>query len=87
MLMEIAKLREDLQSLMDPKLLRELAELLKALGKDDSAFIARYKTWIETNGPDCRYAAMAKAFFERDNAENAAKKIIEIYHNWAKYYE
>lgn len=87
MLLELAKLRENLKSLMDPSLLRELAELLNCLGVDDSSFISRYKFWIEKNGKDCRYAAMAKQFFEHDNAERVAEKIIEIYHNWAKYYE
>lgn len=87
MLIELAKFRENLKSLMDPKVLGSLAGLLNALGIERSSFAAQYKFWIEKNGQDCRYAAMAKQFFEQNNAENVAKEIINLYHNWAKHYE
>lgn len=87
MLIQLAKLRENLKVLMEPKLLSSLAGLLNTLGEDRSSFVKQYKFWIEKNGKDCRYAAMAKTFFEKDNADNVAKSIIDIYHNWAKYYE
>ena len=87
MLLEIAKFKDNLQSLMDPKVLSKLAELLKALGPERNSFLSQYKFWIEKNGPNCRYAAMAKCLFEQDVAENVAKEIISLYHNWAKHYE
>jgi len=84
---KLADLKMSLESLMDPKLLSKLASLLEAFGGRGRSFAEQYKFWVEKNGPDCRYAAMAKEFFLKENSENVAKVIIELYNDWAKHYE
>lgn len=86
MLHEIAKFEENLRSLMDPNVLSKLADLLKAFGPNKSPAM-QYDFWIKRNGPNCRYAAMAKGMFEQNCAENVAKEIIKLYHCWAKHFE
>jgi len=87
-LIKLAELKESLSVLMDPNLLKQLASLLEAFGSEHGrSFAEQYKFWVEQNGGDCRYAAMAKEFFLKQNADNVAKEIISIYHNWAKHYE
>lgn len=87
-LIKLAELREKLQMLMQPEILRELANFLEATGGDNS-FIVRYKWFCENGekGPDCRYAAMSKNLFLQNDAENVAKAINWLYENWSKHYE
>lgn len=86
-IIKIAELRDNLLSLMQPEVLSKLADLLESLGGDRNSFAIQYRTWIQTNGPDCRYASMAKNFFLKEQAEGIAKEICNLYHNWAKVYE
>ncbi|RLB98652.1 MAG: hypothetical protein DRH90_21610 [Deltaproteobacteria bacterium] len=87
-LIKLANLRESLKSFLRPEILKELANFLQATG-GDSSFIARYKWFCENavDGPDCRYAALSKEFFLKDNAEQTAKAINWLYHAWSKFYE
>lgn len=85
-LFKLAELKESLSALMDPKVLGMMASLLDSFGGKGKTSIEQYKFWIEKNGSNCRYAAIAKEFFLNDNASNVAKDIISLYDNWAKYY-
>lgn len=86
-IMELAKLRESLRNVLHVQVLKGLTDLLERLGGDKNSFVSQYSSWIKRNGPDCRYAAYAKEFFLRDQAESVAKSIIWLYHNFAKAYE
>lgn len=86
-LVELARLRESLRNLLHVQVLKNLTDLLEALGGDRDSFVSQYNHWVKTNGPNCRYAAYAKEFFLRDQAESVAKAIIWLYHNFAKAYE
>lgn len=88
-LLNLAVLRENLRKMMNPKVLKHLANFLEATGEEDSSMLQRYKWFAENseNGADCRYAIMAKEFFLKEQAEGAADAIIWLYHNWAKSYE
>jgi len=88
-LLNLAKLRENLNKMMKPEILQKFADFLSATGNEDHSMLERYKWFCENseNGPDCKYAAMAKQFFLQDQADGAAKAIIWLYHNWAKSYE
>ena len=88
-LLNLAQFRENLRKMMNPKVLKEFANFLEATGTDDNGFLARYKWFCENseNGSDCRYAEMAKEFFLKEEAANAAKAIKWLYHNWAKNYK
>lgn len=83
----LAELRDHLLGIMQPELLEKLAGLLEAMGGDKNSFVHQFRTWVEKNGEDCRYASMAKNFFLQDQAENVAKMICVLYHDWAKAYE
>jgi len=72
---------------MDPEVLGKLADLLESMGGDRNTFVSQFRIWIDKNGPDCRYAAMAKKFFLEEQAETIAKEICDLYHNWARSYE
>lgn len=85
-LLDLAYLRDNLLSLMKPEVLSSLADLLQALGTDNS-FVHQFRTWVEKNGSDCRYAQYARQFFLDDHAENVALEICKLYNNWAKYYD
>lgn len=76
---------------MKPEILKALAEFLEhtAYGDNiDSSLVERYQWFCENseNGPDCRYAAMAKTFFLEDQAVNVANDINWLYENWSKFY-
>jgi hypothetical protein len=43
--------------------------------------------WSKKNGPDCRYATMAKNFFLQEQVTKVAEVINYLYHNWSKHYE
>ncbi len=88
-LLNLATLRENLKKMMNPEVLKEFANFLESTGNDDHSMIQRYKWFIENseNGADCRYAAMAKEFFLKDQADGCAQAIIALYHSWAKSYE
>ena len=88
-MLNLAILRENLQKMMNPDILKEFANFLEATGKNDESILSRYKWFAENgeNGVDCRYAVMAKEFFLKDQANGAAKAINWLYHNWSKYYE
>ena len=86
-LLKLASLRDSLTTLVKPDVLKHLVDLAQALGTDRNSFVKQFKFWVEKNGEDCRYAAMAKQFFLQDQAENVAKQINYLYHNWSKHYE
>ncbi len=88
-MLNLAVLRENLRRMMYPEVLKKFAEFLESTGNQDESMLQRYKWFVENseNGADCRYAAMAKDFFLKDQAEGAAQAIIWLYHNWAKSYE
>ena len=87
-LIRLAQMREVLQTLMQPEVLQGLADFLEATGGDNS-FIVRYQWFCENaeKGPDCRYAAISKELFLKNEAENVAKAINWLYHSWSKHYE
>lgn len=86
-LIELAKLRESLRNILHVQVLKNLTDLLEAMGGDRDSFVSQYNHWVKSNGPNCRYAAYAKEFFLRDQAESVAKSIIWLYHNFACHYE
>jgi len=83
----LALLRESLRNILHVQVLKNLTNLLDALGGDRDSFVSQYNHWSKRNGPDCRYASYAKEFFLRDQAESVAKSIIWLYKNFAKEYE
>ena len=88
-LVNLAALRENLSKLMNPEVLKVFANYLDATGNSDGSMLSRFKWFVENseNGADCKYAAMAKEFFLKDQATECAKAIIWLYKNWAKHYE
>jgi hypothetical protein len=88
-LMSLAKFRKNLRALMDPQVLEHLAKFLESTGEEDHGMLERYEWFSENseNGPDCRYALMAKKFFLRDQATDVAETISWLYHNFANTYE
>jgi hypothetical protein len=84
---QLGKLRDNLKMFMSPNILNKLVGLLEVLGNDRQSFVRQYNFWIDKNGKDCRYAQIAKDFFEKDQAESIAKSIISLYHSWAINYE
>lgn len=86
-LLKLSQFKKSLKLLMNPKVLKHLASLLEAFGPGQRSFVEQFEFWVEKNGKDCKYATLAKEFFLQDNAENVAKEIIYLYHNWAKHYE
>ena len=86
-LLKLAFLRESLLKFTKPQVLKKIINLQEALGTDKNAFIQQFKFWIQKNGTDCRYAAMAKQFFLEDQATRVAEQINWLYHNWSKFYE
>lgn len=87
-LIELNKLREDLRKFLHPQVLNLLVDFLESCGKDNS-LLERYSWFCEhsTNGPDCRYAKIAKNIFENDEAKKVAEMVVKLYHGWAKQYE
>lgn len=83
----LGELRDSLKAFMIPNTLQKIADLLESFGNDRNSFVRQYNFWIDKNGPDCKYAQIAKDFFERDQAESIAKSIIWLYHNFAVVYE
>lgn len=88
-MLNLANLRENLRTLMNPEVLKHLADFLEATGQDDNALLARYKWFCEKgeNGANCRFAVVAKDFFLQDEAPGAANAINWLYHNFSKFYE
>lgn len=86
-LLVLAEFREDINKFTDPEVLKKFLDFREALGGDRNSFVTQYKFWIEKNGPDCRYAAMAKNFFLQEHAEKVAEAICWLYKNWACFYE
>jgi len=88
-MLNLAMLRDNLQKMMNPKVLASFADFLEATGTEDNSFLQRYKWFSENgeNGSSCRYAIMAKEFFLKDEAAGAAKAINWLYHNWSKHYK
>jgi len=86
-LLRLAALRENLLYFVDPKVLSKIVDLVEAMGTDRNTFLKQFQFWIKKNGPDCRYAAMAKTFFLEDQAEKIALEINWLYHNFGKHYE
>lgn len=88
-MMNLATFRENLRRMMNPEVLKHFADFLEATGTEDNGLLTRYKWFVENgeNGADCRYAVMAKEFFLKNEAENAAKAINWLYNNWSKFYK
>lgn len=86
-IIKLAELRDKLLQLMNPEVLGKLANLLESMGGDRNTFVYQYRMWINKNGTECRYAAMAKKFFLEEQAEGIAKEICDLYYNWARHYE
>lgn len=90
-LIKLSHLRKSLRQIIQPEILNELAEFLEATGgKDNNASLVEKYDWFcnnSKNGPDCRYAAMAKNLFLENEASKVAKAINWLYHNWSKNYE
>ena len=90
-LVRLSQLRKSLKGFMRPEILSKLAEFLEktSYGDDNSSLVERYEWFCNNseNGPDCRYAAMAKNFFLMDQAEDTAKVINWLYHNFSSVYE
>ena len=86
-LIRLAALRDSLTIITKPEILRNLVDLAQFLGTDHNSFVKQFKFWVEKNGNDCRYAAMAKEFFLKDQAKDVAKQINYLYHNFSKQYE
>ena len=86
-LLKIAALRDTLLPFIKPEVLKRIVSLAEALGTDRNSFLKQFKFWVEKNGEDCRYAAMAKTFFLEDQANSVAKEINWLYHNWSRHYE
>jgi len=86
-MLNLAALHENLKTMMKPEVLTKFTELLESIGSPDGSMLERFKFFLEKNGSDCRYAAMAKEFFLKDHASGCAKAICWLYHNWAKNYE
>jgi hypothetical protein len=87
-LLELATLRENLKDILRPEVLNKLVDFIEACGSDNS-MLERYKYFCETSedGPDCRYAAMAKKFFLEDRAKGVAETINWLYENWSRFYK
>jgi hypothetical protein len=86
-LLILAEFKEDIQNFTDPEILKKFLDFRLALGGDRDSFVIQYKTWTKKNGPDCRYATMAKNFFLQEQASKVAEVINYLYHNWSKHYE
>jgi hypothetical protein len=86
-LLFLSTFKSDIEQFTNPEVLKKFLDLREALGGDRKSFVDQYKFWIEKNGSDCRYAAMAKNFFLKEQANNVAKAINELYHSWSKFYE
>lgn len=90
-LIELSNLRKSLRQIIQPEILTELANFLEATGGTDNnpSLVEKYDWFCNhsENGPDCRYAAMAKNLFLADEATKTAKAINWLYHNWSKHYE
>ena len=90
-LIELAQLRKSLRQLIQPEILAELVKFLEATGGNNTnpSLVEKYEWFCKNseNGPDCRYAAMAKNIFLANEAEATAKTINNLYHSWSKNYE
>lgn len=88
-LVNLANLRRNLKDLMNPEVLRHLANFLEKTQYGESSLMERYEWFCKNaeNGPDCKYAMMAKTFFLRDQADDVAYEINWLYDNWSKNYK
>lgn len=86
-LLILSNFKEDIQKFTDPEVLKKFLDLREGLGGDRNSFVSQYKFWLEKNGSDCRYAAMAKNFFLQEQAPKVAEAINWLYHNWSRFYE
>jgi hypothetical protein len=87
-LLVLAELRSDLKEFLKPEVLSRLVDLIESCGPENS-MLERYQYFCEhsEDGPDCRYAAMAKKFFLEDRAKGVAEHINWLYENWARFYK
>jgi hypothetical protein len=88
-MLNLATLRENLQKMMKPAILSKFAKFLEVTDNPNGSMLERFKKITETSeyGGDCKYAQMAKEFFLKDQAAEAARAINWLYHNWSKTYE
>ena len=90
-LIKLSHLRKSLRQLIQPEILNELANFLEATGGDNNnpSLVEKYEWFCNNaeNGPDCRYAAMAKNIFLANEADKTAKAINWLYYNWSRHYE
>ena len=73
---QLLELRNTLKGYLQPEILKKLVEFVGATGGDHS-MIERYVWFADNseNGTDCRYAKMAKHFFEEEQAKGIADAI------------
>jgi hypothetical protein len=86
-LLVLAEFKEDIVKFTDPEVLKKFLDFREALGGDRDSFVTQYKVWLQKNGPDCRYAAMCKNFFLKEQAEKVAQAINWLFYNWSRFYE
>jgi hypothetical protein len=89
-MLNLHALRKNLKRLMNPAVLKKFAELLESTSTaDNGSLLDRYEHFARTSehGPDCKYAQLAKQFFEKDEAAGCAAAIRWLYENWAKNYK
>lgn len=85
--LELNKLREILNSLLQPEVLDKLVSLQEELGGDNhDCMLNRYEWLLDygKKGPDCTYIKAAKDIFLQENGDNAVELIRWLYNNWAK---
>lgn len=89
-LLVMGDLKKSLELITNPEILKKLIDLREALSADqegnEKKWIEQYKFWLEKNGADCRYAAMVKEFFLKEQAGAIAETINWLHDNWSKFY-
>lgn len=90
-LIRLSEFRDLLKELMVPEVLNQLATFIEDTEdtSSDTSMLEKYRWFCENaeNGPECRYAKMAKNLFYQLEAKKAAKTINWLYHNFGKKYE
>lgn len=89
-MLNLHALLQNLKTMMDPQVLSKLAELLEACSSADSgSLLERYEYFCvhSDQGGDCKYAQLAKEFFERDEAKQCADAINWLHEHWSQTYK
>ncbi|MHA2069417.1 MAG: hypothetical protein ACXABY_34075 [Candidatus Thorarchaeota archaeon] len=89
-MLNLHALQQNLKQMMDPQVLQKLTELLEACSSSASGtLLERYEYFRSHSeeGGDCKYARLAKEFFEKDEARGCADAINWLYENWSQNYK